>query len=110
MSSTIENAKVEHLPKSILPKWMLEGRTKILAGDSDDFTATDTKSVAYLMQRDVRTKDNWALLLAAHFAQQRQVPLCIIYALPPPPDETNEEIPDLKDLPMTERHGYVCLH
>ena len=70
------------------------------------------KSVVYWMQRDVRTADNWALLFAAHLAETAQVPLHVIHVLPPPPPPEsmdNDDIPDLMNLPMTERHGQFLL-
>jgi deoxyribodipyrimidine photo-lyase len=134
---SFQNEKVTHLPKELLPEWMLAGRTKILVGDAAMMTKTTSKpeadassssdkkktssSIIYVMQRDVRTKDNWALLLAGHFAEQRHVPLRVVYALPSPPpppwaantinnDSSIDAIPaDLKNLPMTERHGKFLL-
>ena len=62
----------------------------------------------YWMQRDMRTSDNWALLLASWLAQERQVPLRVVYALPPPPasntDEDTQFPPPMVDLPLTRRH------
>lgn len=63
------------------------------------------------MQRDVRTTDNWALVLAAHFAKSHHVPLRVVYTLPPPPHpaRTKQLPPLLKDMPMTERHGHFLV-
>lgn len=114
-SATTSNIEeVKHVPKELLPNWMLEGRTKVL---TESCTLNEGgSSVVYWMQRDVRTKDNWALLLAAHFATTRRVPLRVLYSIPPPPPETSssvnkdpDAIPNLKDLPMTRRHGMFLL-
>jgi deoxyribodipyrimidine photo-lyase len=39
--------------------------------------------VAYWMSRDQRAHDNWALLYAQHLAQERQVPLLVVFCLVP---------------------------
>ncbi len=39
--------------------------------------------VAYWMSRDQRAHDNWALLYAQHLAQERQVPLLVVFCLAP---------------------------
>jgi deoxyribodipyrimidine photo-lyase len=37
--------------------------------------------VVYWMNREIRTEDNWALLYAEELAQERQVPLLVVYNL-----------------------------
>jgi hypothetical protein len=44
------------------------------------------------VQQDVRTVDNWELLLARHLAKTYQVPLHVVYALPPPPSPQQDGI------------------
>lgn len=39
--------------------------------------------VVYWMSRDQRVRDNWALLFAAHLAQEREVPLAVVFCLAP---------------------------
>lgn len=39
--------------------------------------------VVYWMSRDQRVHDNWALLYAQHLAQERQVPLLVVFCLAP---------------------------
>jgi deoxyribodipyrimidine photo-lyase len=70
--------------------------------------------VVYWMMRDVRTSDNWALLFAKYLAVERNVPLRVAYALPPPPPSPptlDENLPPPKpsDMPYTERHGTFML-
>jgi deoxyribodipyrimidine photo-lyase len=66
------------------------------------------------MQRDVRTRDNYALEWAAYVASLMKVALRVYYVLPPPPPPTsaaNEggEPPDLDHLPLSERYGAFLL-
>ena len=123
---------VKHIPDEFCPSWMKKERTRLLndvaltmmGGNRNgqqgggDQPNNASGCVVYWMQRDVRTADNWALLLAAHWAQQYQLPLRVLYSMPPPPpppppsqkeSETIETIPDLANLPMTERHGKFLL-
>jgi deoxyribodipyrimidine photo-lyase len=122
--TTLINEKVQHISRDQLPDWMLKERTRILYEKDPTTTTTATKpsnnqqSVVYWMQRDVRTSDNWAFLLAIHYAMQYNATLHVVYALQPPPpsssttsNDTDDEatIPDLIHLPMTERHGQFLL-
>ena len=59
------------------------------------------------------TVDNWALLFAQSLAVQKEVPLRVVYALPPPPSE-GEAAEEGEDgappspadiVPLTQRHG-----
>lgn len=116
----LTNGAIRHVHKDLLPKGMLPERTRVLT--SDDLQEADKGggSVVYWMQRDMRTTDNWALILAAWLAQQRQVPLRVVYALPPPPsaatndddddDDDNAHVPPpLVDLALTRRHADFLL-
>lgn len=110
----LTNDTVEHVDADELPSWMLPERTRILNKSQKSCKINSSKtggSIVYWMQRDVRTVDNWALLLASHFAETSGLPLRVLYTLPPPPknartspDEDNLP-PTLAEMPMTERHG-----
>jgi deoxyribodipyrimidine photo-lyase len=95
---------VQHVKN--LPDWMRPERTKVLKEGSQNGNA-----VYYWMQRDVRVQDNWALLLASHFAHQLDKPLRVFYVLPPPPPPlpTTESPPSMVDLPLTARYGQFLL-
>ena len=76
----------------------------------------DNPCVVYWMIRDVRASDNWALLFARNLAVKENVPLRVVYALPPPPDtvaadgeEDGSPPPKPSDMPMTVRHGRFLL-
>lgn len=75
----------------------------------------EERCVIYWMQRDVRTADNWGLLLAQHLAQANDLPLRVVYVLvvPPPMLETSDDEddtpPPLDYLRTTERHGTFLL-
>ena len=113
----ITNYTVKHLDEKELPSWMMPQRTRILSTSQPSFSSTNTAntngSILYWMQRDVRTTDNWALLLARHYAKVSGLPLRVLYTLPPPPPSTassnnndNGGLPAaLQDMPMTQRHG-----
>lgn len=112
MSPLDPSPKIVHAPKDLLPPWMLETRTRILTSKTIS-PKEGGKSVVYWMQRDVRSCDNWALLWASNMAQERNVPLHVVYALPPPPSSTNaddgELPPELIDMPLTKRYGDFLL-
>uniref|UniRef100_A0A7S2EMG3 Deoxyribodipyrimidine photo-lyase n=1 Tax=Trieres chinensis TaxID=1514140 RepID=A0A7S2EMG3_TRICV len=104
---------------------MNKERTKVLTSTATrplDPTDPETECVLYWMQRDVRARDNWALLFARHLAKRGGVPLRVCYALPPPPpptgtddddggddDDDDDLPPKVTDIPMTERHGSFLL-
>jgi deoxyribodipyrimidine photo-lyase len=95
---------------SLLPSWMRKERTMLITPGV--VHPRRGESVVYWMQRDVRTVDNWALLWASHIASSvLQVPLHVIYAIQPPPlsERATEELPELVDMPWTERHGKFLL-
>ena len=106
-SDTLTNLPVRHLDKSILPECLHKERTRVLT--PDDLEAKEGGSVVYWMQRDMRTTDNWALILASWLAKKRKVPLRVLYALPPPPSSASEHPPALVDLPMSSRHADFLL-
>jgi deoxyribodipyrimidine photo-lyase len=85
------------------PSWMLPERTRVLSSNGNK----NGNCVVYWMQRDVRTVDNWALLYAAYLAQERNVPLRVIYSMPPPSSEGGEMAPFYETL--TERYGSFLL-
>ena len=114
-NTTALTSKVKHIPGALCPSWMKKERTRLLSSGEMTMAGAEAGGcIVYWMQRDVRTADNWALLLAAHWAQQQQLPLRVLYALPPPPPPATKEtetetIPNLANLPMTERHGKFLL-
>ena len=86
------------------------------------------------MQRDVRSRDNWALCLAQYLAKQNHIPLQVVYTLPLSPrlpvvphggrpedrdedhpakgdddDDDGDGIPHVLELDRTERHGRFLL-
>ena len=95
LRTTLVNEKVQHISKDQLPDWMMKERTRILY--QAVMNNNHKQVIVYWMQRDVRTTDNWAWLLAVHYAtqaaaQQSSVAstvgtteLHVVYALPPPP-------------------------
>jgi deoxyribodipyrimidine photo-lyase len=103
-----ENA-VTHAPKSLLPDWMLPERTRLLTTTKD--LKKNGKCVVYWMQRDVRSVDNWALLFAGHMAETANVPLQVLYVLPPPPKQQSDGSlpPAMDEMRITERHGSFLL-
>ena len=118
MAKTDAVSDVTHAPKSMCPEWFNVERTRLLTPNAIE----PAKKVGlgdyilYWMQREVRTVDNWALLFATYQAQKLQVPLRVVYALPPPPDASNEDNdkedmpPLVADMPMTERHGTFLIN
>ena len=109
-TSEIVNGSIRHLDQDILPQCLLKERTRVLT--SDEVLPKDGGSVVYWMQRDMRTSDNWALILASWLAKKRKVPLRVVYALPPPPEarqENSDTPPAMVDLPMTRRHADFLL-
>ena len=97
------NEKVQHIPKEHLPDWMMKERTRILYENRSRSNDHNKQVIVYWMQRDVRTTDNWALLLATHFATQSSVlspsnthtttELHVVYAVPSPPPPTSAAAP-----------------
>lgn len=76
----------------LIPQWMNKERTKVITVPNVLEPKTGGTCVYYWMQRDMRTKDNWALLYANYLAEKQNVPLKVLYVLPPPvPSDTNEE-------------------
>ena len=105
----------QNVPLDQLPTWLKPERTRMLTSNLLK-PKEGGKSVVYWMQRDVRTVDNWALLLAAYLAETNQLPLHVVHVLNPPAttdtagvEEGKEDIPDLEHMGMTERHGKFLL-
>ena len=111
---------------NLIPSWFNQERTKILTTPDIVEPKDDGKCVYYWMQRDMRTQDNWALLYAQYLAKERNIPLKVIYAMPPPmpssqdsesesdnesgDNETEIEMPPkVCEMKMTERHGSFLL-
>jgi deoxyribodipyrimidine photo-lyase len=118
MSSSSSSSSFQYItsadPVPDLPSWMLSERTRILSKGDNDNTADGSNIILYWMQRDVRTQDNWALLLAQHYAQGHKLPLHVVHVLPPPPPtpsdpSTTTQPPPLSEMPMTERYGKFLL-
>jgi deoxyribodipyrimidine photo-lyase len=106
--SVLTNLPVRHVEKDLLPNCFHKERTRVLT--SDGLKAKEGGSVVYWMQRDMRTNDNWALILASWLAKKRKVPLRVLYALSPPPTSpATTNPPALKDLPMSRRHADFLL-
>lgn len=103
---------------NLIPEWLNKERTKVLTTPAVVEPREGT-CVYYWMQRDQRTQDNWALLYAEYLAKQRNIPLKVLFVLPPPvdqsdPDEDDGEASDSStvympplvcEMKMTERHG-----
>jgi len=115
---------VPHVSDDLLPEWMNIERTKVLTHPEVTMLYNDGDNkkhcVYYWMQRDMRTADNWALLFAQHLAQTQNIPLRVLYVLPPivpsSASSHNDNQGDNKNLPpkvceipMTQRHGTFLL-
>jgi len=97
------------VPNEHLPSWMKGQRTRQLTAPNIQLNPEGT-SVVYWMQRDVRTVDNWALLLASHVAETQRLPLHVVHVLnPPSSSHVGDEIPTLETMGTTERHGRFLL-
>lgn len=107
----LKTEKVKHVPKEIIPSWMKQERTKTLVQAEPCRDEDIPGSVVYWMQRDMRTKDNWAMLWAAYLAASRSVPLHVVYTLQPTPKQEPKGSlpPALIDLPMSKRHGMFLI-
>mmetsp|Transcript_16398 Transcript_16398/g.37950 ORF Transcript_16398/g.37950 Transcript_16398/m.37950 type:complete len:754 (+) Transcript_16398:124-2385(+) len=108
------------VPSNELPPWMLSQRTRVLTETEIPSTKNldgDENCVLYWMQRDVRTVDNWGLLLAQHLARAKNLPLRVVHVLAArdlhaDSDDENEENdmpPPLERMRTTERHGRFLL-
>ena len=102
------NDPPRHVDEVLLPKGFLKERTRVLTDPDLSISDDSQKSVFYWMQRDVRTVDNWSLLLAAHLASVKGQTLRVGYVLPPPPAK-EQRIPSLVNLPNYERHASFLL-
>jgi hypothetical protein len=73
----------EH-PLNLVPQWLNKERTKVITLPNILEPRSGGDCVYYWMQRDMRTEDNWALLYANYLAEEQNVPLKVLYVLPPP--------------------------
>jgi deoxyribodipyrimidine photo-lyase len=102
------------VPPETLPGWFLQERCRIVTREKEPkFRLNkDGNCVLYWMQRDMRTVDNFALLLAQDLAVQMKVPLHVMHILWAPgggSTDSNPNIPTLQDIPMTQRFGKFYL-
>lgn len=108
---------IPHAPDSLITADFDQTRSKLLTMNTSlprEKKSVKNPCIFYWMLRDVRTCDNWALLFAQSLAAQNEVPLRVVFALPPPPSETAAEgqdgsPPAPADMPLTERHGTFLL-
>lgn len=108
---------IPHAPDSLITSDFEQTRSKLLTLNTPLPREKDTienPCIVYWMMRDVRTVDNWALIFAQSLAVQKEVPLRVVYSLPPPPDEDAEEgedgsPPSPADMSLTVRHGTFLL-
>ena len=105
----------QKVPKEQLPSWFLPERTRILTRKEDqekDFQFNKKQPIVYWMQRDMRTLDNMALLLAQELAILHKVELHVVHVLLPPPKSNSideSSLPPLHEMPITQRHGQFYL-
>ncbi|KAL7539197.1 hypothetical protein ACHAXR_009092 [Thalassiosira sp. AJA248-18] len=108
---------IPHAPESLITSDFEQTRSKLLTLDTPlprEKGSMDNPCIVYWMMRDVRTVDNWALLFAQSLAIQKEVPLRVVYCLPPPPDTEAPEGEDgappcPADMALTQRHGTFLL-
>jgi hypothetical protein len=118
-TSASKNASptIPHAPKSLITSDFDQTRTKLLTLNTPlprEKSKIDHPCIVYWMMRDMRTIDNWALLFAQNLATQKQIPLRVVFSLPPPPDTEAAEgedgaPPHPAEMPMTARHGMFLL-
>lgn len=105
---------VSHVPDghNLIPEWLHKERTRVLT-KPDVVVPRMGKCVYYWMQRDMRTRDNWALLFANYLAEKQNVPLKVLYVLPCPivsnASDDSDMPPKVCEMNMTERHGSFLL-
>ena len=68
---------------NLIPQWLNKERTKVITVPDVLEPRSGGDCVYYWMQRDMRTEDNWALLYANYLAEEQNVPLKVLYVLPP---------------------------
>jgi len=108
---------IPHAPDSLIMEDFDQTRSRLLTLNTPlprEKESLDNPCVVFWMIRDVRTVDNWALSFAQSLAVQKEVPLRVVYALPPPPDEEASEgeggaPPSPADMSLTLRHGSFLL-
>ena len=108
---------IPHAPESLITSDFEQTRSKLLTLNTPlprEKDTIDNPCIVYWMMRDIRTVDNWALIFAQSLAIQKEVPLRVVYSLPPPPDVDAEEgedgsPPSPADMSLTVRHGIFLL-
>ena len=108
---------VAHAPDAVIPNGFDQTRTRLLTPSVQmprEKTALSNPCIVYWMMRDCRTVDNHALLFAEGLAAKYQVPLRVVFTLPPPPASAPGEgadgsPPKPEDMSLTLRHGDFLL-
>lgn len=104
----IESA-INHVSDDLIPSFMRKERTRVLTKDIKVLN-NKGKAVYYWMQRDMRVIDNWALLFGEHLAKEQNLPLKVLYVLPPVVPKSSDEYPSkVCEMRMTERHGHFLI-
>jgi deoxyribodipyrimidine photo-lyase len=124
-SSSVATSGPTYISSDLVPSWFRRERCRLLTTPQtshkvqntlrDDGGATATAGcVIYWMQRDMRTVDNWAMLLTQHLASEHfQVPMRVLYTMPPPytvsprPSSSSSSPPCYTN--MTARHASFLL-
>jgi hypothetical protein len=115
-----------YISSDLVPTWFRRERCRILTTPPTSHKLQSTQRdgvgataaagcVIYWMQRDMRTVDNWAILLTQHLASQHyQVPMRVLYTMPPPftvsprpPSSSSSSPPCYTN--MTARHASFLL-
>ena len=112
-----EGPIIPHAPDSLITPDFEQSRSKLLTLNTTlprEKDGLHNPCIVYWMMRDCRTVDNWALLFAQSLAEQKSVPLRVVYALPPPPEEEAIEgedgsPPSPAEMSLTVRHGAFLL-
>jgi len=104
-----------YLDAELFPYWMNSERCRLLTPKVTkprEAQPNEHSCIIYWMQRDMRTQDNWAMLLAQHLASESKVPMRVLFCLPPPytiSPKPNFDDNTAKYPHMTERHGIFLL-
>jgi len=112
-----EAPTIAHAPDEVIPAGFDQTRTKLLTQTvmpREKKTDMENPCIVYWMMRDCRTVDNHALLFAQGLATKYQVPLRVVFTLPPPPSSAPGEgadgsPPKPEDMSLTLRHGDFLL-
>ena len=115
-SSSSENNPngIQYISSDLLPTWFNRERCRILTPNvTTPKEASIEGTILYWMQRDMRTADNWAILLTQHLASQFNIPMKVVYVLPPPytisPCPPTESSITASYTNMTSRHASFLL-